>query len=476
MATKIHKQNKFEFDFSNFYTAPDIPAPDLTQENAKLARKANFKALIGAPLTFDQYNLLTDKTKARLQKNAGKATAAPSDINTLSISWHKYGNLQGNARELNANTTFSADMPAPNTTFLPALAERKRAEKLSREQLQKKAFKKWHSKEVAQALIDWNPQSKLIDKYKRALDCSETIHQNGKTLISLYCKQRFCPTCNNIRTAKLIETWEPILKKWSDLRMVTLTIKNVKGQHLEKSLEEMSKTLARIMDTIRKRYPQIKALAKFEITHNQDSGEYHPHIHALACDQIAANLLRSMWIKAWNPPPLKVDKYGQITETKRQPVDRKKYIRRAWYGKDQVFPCSEKAQQVKRADLKSVKELFKYVTKLSVKVPGSEKSEKNAKSYYINPVALDTILSAIPERFRTFRHYGVVLSKEVDPEEIDELQSVISESVKPGVRVWKYDQQTGDWLNRCENLQLTNFDKAQVKLEFIFLEPYEPPS
>ena len=72
--------------------------------------------------------------------------------------------------------------------------------------------------------------------------CAETIMTDeiGK-VTTTYCKNRWCQTCNRIRTARLINGYLPQIKELFQPVFVTVTLPTVGGKELKPRIEEMEK-------------------------------------------------------------------------------------------------------------------------------------------------------------------------------------------------------------------------------------------
>jgi len=87
-------------------------------------------------------------------------------------------------------------------------------QKLTQETLQKRAKSKAFTFSYLFDLIDL--KSDLTKSYWQTYYCSTSILQEGKTLTSKYCNQRWCLTCNRIRTAKIINGYKSEIESFKD--------------------------------------------------------------------------------------------------------------------------------------------------------------------------------------------------------------------------------------------------------------------
>ncbi|NBU92481.1 MAG: hypothetical protein EBS17_06530 [Flavobacteriia bacterium] len=279
--------------------------------------------------------------------------------------------------------------------------------------LQRRANSKLLSLQLAKALVDLGT-TKLGHQYLRGCNCSAVVQKTGDRFRSSYCERRFCLICNRIRTAKLINAYKPVLDTLTDLQFVTLTIPNVPGYELKKAIQEMTKAFQRIKDNLRKIYKiKIEGIRKLEITYNDVRRDYHPHFHIILSGEMAAETLIELWLNQ--------------------------------------FPTAKKAaQDIKKADEKAVKELFKYFTKITT---------NNKKSKKLHITALNSIFNAI-SGVRIFQPFGIKKQKEqLSDEQIatalqmaqDERNAIAqgkyqNEEIKP-TRAYVWNQRAANWLD-----------------------------
>jgi len=257
--------------------------------------------------------------------------------------------------------------------------------------------------------------SPLKKSYWNTWHCSNEILQDGKTLTSKYCNNRWCPVCNRIRTGKLIKGYMSELAKMQDPQFVTLTIPNVPGEDLKDTIEDMISTFIKIKNLFygRRAY-KLNGIRKVEVTHNDETGEYHPHFHLVLDGREVGEALIAEWLKRYSD-------------------------------------ANRRAQDIRRADENSMIELFKYTTKLTTKNKVTRDGNKIVMQ--INPEALDVIFQAL-YRKRTFQAMGWV---KMVSEDIDELDAQEIEDMEEGCDVWSWEQEVSDWVNSAGEL-LTGCD------------------
>lgn len=206
--------------------------------------------------------------------------------------------------------------------------------------------------------------SPLHRKYVQSTACNGTLTQEDGKIKAFYCKERWCSVCNRIRTATLINKYEPLVAEWDDKYFVTLTLKNTTGEELGQTIDEMIKLFGMCATSVKQtKKMQFLALRKIEVTFNEIEKTFHPHFHAVVKGKKQAQLLKDYWLG-------KVNKYKKDTEE---------------------YRAVEEAQKIVSCDDETVKEMFKYFTKL-------------ISDQKLNPEALDTIFQAMRGR-RTFQAY-----------------------------------------------------------------------
>lgn len=274
-------------------------------------------------------------------------------------------------------------------------------------QLRKLARNKFISNGLVFRLVDLQ-FSPLRRSYWNTFHCGRQLDQDGLKLSGNHCNNRWCNVCNRIRTAKLINGYMPILEKLPEKYFVTLTIKNMPAGQLADAVEGMHRAIRRIFDRLRKDGHQIRGLRKIEITYNKKTAEYHPHFHFIVSGrQAALNLI-----------------VGWLCE----------------YPKAAIA-----AQDMRPADDKSCKELFKYFSKLIT---------KSESGFEFHPESLDVIFRVMRKR-RTFQPMGI---KKL-PENINQVQEY--PALKPAWKKWVFDDAAADWKDTAGQ-SLTGYKPAEA--------------
>lgn len=268
--------------------------------------------------------------------------------------------------------------------------------------LKKRATVKYLQRALILKLIDLD--SPLKASYWHTWHCANVLLQHGKKVTAKYCNNRWCPVCNRIRTAKMINGYLPEFKKMTDPRFVTLTVVNVPAGELSSTIDKMTREFILIKNVFCKRKGfNINGIRKIEVTYNEKTDEYHPHFHIILDGAEVGEDLIEEWLKR--------------------------------------FPTADlRGQKNDKADTDSLTELCKYSTKLFEKQT-VKKGEKIIVQ--INVKALDVIYQALRKR-RIMQSMGWVKRVSEDVEEID---SQMYEDIPAGVDVWTWDQECSDWIN-----------------------------
>lgn len=292
-----------------------------------------------------------------------------------------------------------------------------------REKITKKGPKKFFSRVLASQLLKHNPDSTLYKSYKHTLNCYGDILPGEDGRISTrHCKNRWCTLCNNIRTGKLINGYEPQFKdalQAGTLYFVTLTIPNVKGPKLAATIKKMYHdwTVIRKSREFSKMKP--RGLRKFEVTHNLEEETYHPHFHVVIEGKSNAEYLVNNWLRL-NPR------------------------------------AEEIAQDIRQADDNSFRELFKYFTKLVAKKskPGTDKKTHKEEQHLFFKM-LDFSNETI-RGMRTFQPFGPVHMVNEEPGDDDRMRFIKREDIdfielpEDYIFKWRVDKKSSrmNWWNK----------------------------
>jgi len=292
----------------------------------------------------------------------------------------------------------------------------------------KRARSKYMTDNLVLQLADV-PNTVLKKSYWNTYHCNSIIEQKGKELKTRYCKNRWCLTCNRVRTGILINGYLPALKKLIDPYFVTLTIKTVPKEQLQETIGLMKSVFNKTKKqlSIRKGIKLI-GIRKFEDTYNAITDKYHPHYHLIIEGKENAEQLLAGWIK-------------RLKEIDVNCIDKK-------------------GQNIRKADEKSIFELFKYFTKI-ISGKGDDMS--------IEPVALDVIFTSMINQ-RVFQPLGI---KKVDDDVLfEQIRAEIYSDLTEQNTVYQW--LNNDWVDVYTGELLTGYQPTD-KVKRLF-KPHKKQS
>jgi hypothetical protein len=211
--------------------------------------------------------------------------------------------------------------------------------------LAKKWLKKANTRKITQKLRFFNSKSPLLYSYNSADFCSNRVKVDSKNLLfTEYCKQKFCYTCNAIRTAKLINGYKNQFEK-GNLYFLTLTAQSFFSHEFDQKNKERQKIWVQILNNInrKKLFLNFKGIKAIEIT-QRPGDKYHLHYHILLDNESTGKYILNEWVKRNN----KIDPKA----------------------------CNLKAQSLVKANENSFVELCKYSTKIEYKALDFKQSEE----------------------------------------------------------------------------------------------------
>lgn len=207
--------------------------------------------------------------------------------------------------------------------------------------LLKKARAKYMSVRLALGLIELNADSILRKAYANTYYCANLFaFDEGKGhLKTKYCKNRWCLVCQRIRVANMIHGYEAQLSALDEPYFVTLTAPTVLERGLRARINKFQEIWRAIQMNVKglkktktASFTEFKGIRKAECT-LRPQGYYHFHYHVIINGKEQAEWLIDQWQK-------------------------------------RVKTASMKAQDMRRADKRSMIEIFKYFTKLTAKDEG----------------------------------------------------------------------------------------------------------
>lgn len=128
---------------------------------------------------------------------------------------------------------------------------------------------------------------------ERVATCGDTLrfirNQDGslKLYQAYFCKSKLCPMCNWRRSMKYAYQTSKIVDEAikqepkGRFLFLTLTVKNVEGEALNRTLSQLTQSFDRLFRRAKVKRNLLGYLRSVEVTHNEKEGTYHPHIHVL---------------------------------------------------------------------------------------------------------------------------------------------------------------------------------------------------
>ncbi|MGH7483968.1 MAG: protein rep [bacterium] len=272
-------------------------------------------------------------------------------------------------------------------------------------------------------------RSPLEKSYRNTVYCAGTLEQDASgKLRGHYCGNRWCLVCNRIRIARAINRYLPVIAAWSEPQLVTLTLPNVKAEELAVTIRDMLRDLVAIGRAVRRTDKlTLRALRKIECTCNAERDDYHPHFHIAVEGREAAEAILRRWLE--------------------------------------LHPdASPVAQDIRRCDANSLKELFKYFTKLLAKRPSPGSPRAIAP-----PAALDAIFSAMVGR-RVYQPMGFKVAATPTQDENAEVGKAgdTTAPTRRGERVlWGWMQELHDWVDLVTGDVLSGYEPTEAYTQLV---------
>jgi hypothetical protein len=290
------------------------------------------------------------------------------------------------------------------------------------------------------ALANANTESPYRNKYLKSIICSRELTAKDGKITGIYCNQRWCITCNRIRTALLLNKYLDQIKAMKEPYFFTLTLKNCKGEDLKERVKFMVKTWGIIQKKFYKKGNTI-GFRKLEVTYNQKFNDYHPHFHGIINSKEKAEIVVKQWIKAVTAAGIEI---------------------------------SAQWQNIKPAKAGSEKELMKYTTVLLPKrKKGQSWEDLLIKDGYIKKhlQSQDTIFQAL-EKIRTFQYFGFKQGEpeaEQDNQEEEKLQTEAQETTLLIPEGTYLRDGRGNWVHIRYNVTIHNRPLTRRLIELVNL-------
>ena len=247
-------------------------------------------------------------------------------------------------------------------------------------------------------------------KAEKVCNCAECLafrrdNETGRLRLyqAYFCKVRLCPMCAWRRSLKIAYHNKLIVEEanrqykpaWIFL---TLTVKNVEGDHLKQTITDMMQGFRKLFQYKKVKSGTLGFFRALEITKNHEENTYHPHFHVLIPVKRSyftgkSYIKQAEWTSLWKRA-MKLD-YTPIVHVQR--VKGKKGI---------DAEAIEKEVREAMEEQKAILEISKYPVKDTDVIRGNEVTEENLDTVYY----LDDALNA-----RRLIGYGGIL-KEIHKE------------------------------------------------------------
>lgn len=278
---------------------------------------------------------------------------------------------------------------------------------------------KYFTSALCLGLINNNQKSNMLPSYWRSYHCNRLLHIGENGITAKRCKNRWCIVCSRIATAEKMAQYLPAFEEFDSPYFITLTAKTVSCSHLRNRIDEMGAMFRKILDR-RSNRGRFKGVRKLECTYRPLTNRYHPHYHVIVDGKAAADLLRKCWLEL----------HG----------DR----------------ANIQANDVRQADVNSLRELCKYATKLSVSLEDNE--------FY--PQALDRIFFAM-RGVRSIQPFGKLIGKKSAKEVREEHRGEIEGNIHFDMEdygMYEWFQCDGNWINDSEKCLSLNQVEEKIKV------------
>lgn len=133
-------------------------------------------------------------------------------------------------------------------------------------------------------------KNSLIERISSCGEILQFVQQDDGTLKlyqAYFCKNKLCPLCNWRRSMKysyqLSRIVDEVIVQEPKGRFLflTLTVRNVSGEDLNKTLSQLTQAFNRLFKYKKVQKNLLGYLRSVEVTYNKETNTYHPHIHVL---------------------------------------------------------------------------------------------------------------------------------------------------------------------------------------------------
>lgn len=146
------------------------------------------------------------------------------------------------------------------------------------------------SLKLAEMFKELGYKDSLIDRIRSCGELLQFIRQEDgqlKLYQAYFCKNKLCPMCNWRRSMKYSFQMSRIVdeainqKPKARFLFLTLTVRNVPGEELRETLTSLTKSFDRLFKRVKVQRNLLGYLRSVEVTYNEMTKTYHPHIHVL---------------------------------------------------------------------------------------------------------------------------------------------------------------------------------------------------
>lgn len=206
--------------------------------------------------------------------------------------------------------------------------------------------RKWRERKLKNIELAGRLEKLGYRSFERVYQCAEVLkfieQQDGtkKLYQSYFCKNKLCPICNWRRSMKYAYQAELVvneaMKRYPKGRFLflTLTIKNVSGKDLYKTLSKMTEGFNRLFKYKKVDKNVLGYLRATEVTYSTEHEDYHPHLHVLL--MVKPNyfsgrgdnyLTQEEWTKLW-AKAMKLD-YTPVVDIRTVKAHKRKNLKSA---------------------------------------------------------------------------------------------------------------------------------------------------
>ena len=146
------------------------------------------------------------------------------------------------------------------------------------------------SLKLSEIFVHLGYKESLIERVKTCGDYLQFVKRPDGSLRlakAYFCQNKLCAMCNWRRSMKhsyqTSVVVDEAMQQYPKARFLflTLTVKNVPGEELSKTFTSLTQAFDRLFRRAKVKKNLIGYLRATEVTHNEITGEYHPHLHVL---------------------------------------------------------------------------------------------------------------------------------------------------------------------------------------------------